>query len=81
MVHFINNIIDILWIITAAIAIIVLIVTLSGSQVSIRGVLLFLLISGWLIIGFCLNTGWKIVKKFFKKKSKWMDIDDHDLFI
>jgi len=79
MIHIINNILDLLWILLGGISMVVLIAILTPWRFVYELILLTLLVI-WIAIKFWLREGWRAVKKLFRKKYRWID-SEHDSFI
>lgn len=80
MIPQINNTIDILWLLIGLIAIVVLIVILVPWGLIFESAIVLLLIY-WIAAKFWLRERWIVIKRLFRKKRRWINIDDHDLFI
>ena len=80
MITVLNNAIDILWLMIGLIAIIVLLAMFFPWGFLYEVIVLTLVVI-WIAIKFWLRESWNGVKRVFRKKQKWVDIDDHNLFI
>jgi len=80
MVTIINNAIDILWLFVGLIAIVVFLAMFLPWGFLCELVALTLVVI-WISIEFWLREGWKALKKRFQKKDRWVEFDDHDLFV
>lgn len=80
MVHIINNIIDIIWLLVGLIATIVLIVLLV-PWVEMFEATILLVVGIWKVMEFWLSEAWRVLKKRFRKKRRFEDINDPHSFI
>lgn len=80
MISYVNNIIDILWLATGYISVIVLLAIFVPWGLLYEMIVLTLLVI-WIALTFWLREGWHGIKRLLRKKRKSVHIDDHDLFI
>lgn len=80
MVQIINNALDILWLALGLISVVVLLAILFPWGFMYEVVALTMIVIG-IAIKFWLREGWNGLKKLCRKKRKWQEIDDHELFI
>jgi len=76
----INNIIDVIWLLLGAIAIGIVIYISLDWKLLYEGVLTVLMII-CIALWFWMREAWKAIRRRFKKRSKWVHVDDHELFI
>jgi hypothetical protein len=80
MVTIINNAIDILWLLAGLIAIIVILAILLPWGFFYEWFAVTIVII-WIALRFWLREGWYGIKRLFKKKHKFEDINDPHSFI
>lgn len=80
MAPVINNTLDILWLLIGFVSVVVLLAIFFPWGFMYEVVALTMIVI-WIAFKFWIREGWNGLKKLCRKKRKWRDVDDHQLFI